>query len=49
MCVKNELPGSNPLGKVPKKTVLFGTLSKTMGWWGSKVPNFLVKVKTRLF
>ena len=37
------------LGKVPKKTVLFGTLSQTMGRWGSKLPNFLVKIKTTLF
>ena len=33
----------------PKKTVLFGTLSQTLGTWGSKVSNFLVKIKTRLF
>ena len=33
----------------PKKTVLFGTLSQTMGMWGSKVPNFLVKITIRLF
>ena len=27
-----------------KKTVFFGTLSQTMGRWGSKVLNFLVKM-----
>ena len=26
-----------------KKTFFFGTSSQTMGRWGSKVPNFLVK------
>ena len=31
------------LGKVSKKRV-FGTLSQTMGRWGSKVPNFLVRI-----
>ena len=28
---------------VKKKRFFFGTLSQTMGRWGSKVPNFLVK------
>ena len=32
-----------------KKTDLFGTLSQTMGRWGSKVPNFLVKITIQLF
>ena len=32
-----------------KKTVFFGTLSQTMGRWGSKVPNFLVKITIQLF
>ena len=27
-----------------KKTFFFGTLSQTMGRWGAKVPNFLVKI-----
>ena len=32
-----------------KKKVFFGTLSQTMGRWGSKVPNFLVKITIQLF
>ena len=36
------------LGKV-SKNCFFRTLSQTMGRWGSKVLNFLVKIKTRLF
>ena len=32
-----------------KKNVFFGTLSQTMGRWGSKVPNFLVKITIQLF
>ena len=32
-----------------KKTVFVGTLSQTMGRWGSKVPNFLVKITIQLF
>ena len=29
---------------VKKNTFFLGTLSQTMGRWGSKVPNFLVKI-----
>ena len=32
-----------------KKTRFFGTLSQTMGRWGSKVPNFLAKINIQLF
>ena len=32
-----------------KKKRFFGTLSQTMGRWGSKVPNFLVKITIQLF
>ena len=32
-----------------KKKLFFGTLSQTMGRWGSKVPNFLVKITIQLF
>ena len=32
-----------------KKTVFVGTLSKSMGRWWSKVPNFLVKITIQLF
>ena len=31
------------------KKPFFGTLSQTMGRWGSKVPNFLVKIAIQLF
>ena len=34
---------------VRKKNGFFGTLSQTMGRWGSKVPNFLVKITIQLF
>ena len=36
-------------GRHPKKTVLFRTLSKTVGGWGSRVLNFLVKIHIQLF
>ena len=32
-----------------KKNVFFGTLSQTMGRWGSKVPNSLVKITIQSF
>ena len=32
-----------------KKNVFWGALSQTMGRWGSKVPNFLVKITIQLF
>ena len=32
-----------------KKNDFFGTLSQTMGRWGSKVPNFSVKITIQLF
>ena len=32
-----------------KKKLFFGTLSQTMGTWGSKVPNFLAKITIQLF
>ena len=34
---------------VKKKNVFFRTLSQTMGRWGSKVLNFLVKITIQLF
>ena len=36
-------------GEDVKKTGFFGTLSQTMGRWGSKVLNFLVKITIQLF
>ena len=32
-----------------KKKRFFGTLFQTMARWGSKVPNFLVKITIQLF
>ena len=32
-----------------KRNVFFRTLSQTMGRWGSKVLNFLVKITIQLF
>ena len=32
-----------------KKNVFFGTLSQTIGRWGYKVPNFLVKITIQIF
>ena len=43
--MQNLLCSTLMLRKVSKKMVFFGTLSQTMGRWGSKVPNFLVKKK----
>ena len=41
--------GETNKGSCQKKTVFFGTLSQTMGRWGSKVPNLLVKITIQLF
>ena len=40
---------SNILREGVKKKRFFGTLSQTMGRWGSKVPNSLVKITYQLF
>ena len=42
---KKQKQKGSVLGKVPKKMVLFGTLSQTMGRWGSEVPNFFSENK----
>ena len=36
-------------GRCQKKPFFFGTLSQTMGRWGSKVPNSLVKTTIQSF
>merc|ERR1712208_97193 len=47
---ESYLISNSVLGKVSKKkTVFFRTLSQTMGRWGSKVLNFLVKITIQLF
>ena len=50
---RDDLTKKNKLVKlregVQKKTVFFRTLSQTMGRWGSKVLNFLVKITIQLF
>ena len=45
---KHEREGDHLYGRCQKKPFL-GTLSQTMGRWGSKVPNFLVKITIQLF
>ena len=44
-CWNSWNENNQPKGRSQKN----GTSCQTMGRWGSKVPNFLVKIKTRLF